>query len=266
MGRATIIEERTEVPQKEEPTDDGVKLEDLAVEEEQQETPKQAEELPDKYKDKSIQDVVRMHQEAEKLLGKHSQEVGELRKAFDDFIRPQLETKAPQEDKIDDADFFADPQGAVNKAVENHPAVQEARKNAEQSKVATALQMLHQKHPDLENVLRDDKFNDWIKGSKVRSRLYQQADREYDTDAADELVSTWKELNQRAEQVSTADKQARREAVKNASTGTQRGSAETRGKPIYRRTDIIKLMREDPRRYAELEPEIRLAYAEKRVR
>jgi hypothetical protein len=51
----------------------------LAQVEEQQETPAlQEPDIPDKYKGKSAEELVQMHQEAEKLLGRQSSEVGEL--------------------------------------------------------------------------------------------------------------------------------------------------------------------------------------------
>jgi hypothetical protein len=62
------------------------------------------------------------------------------------------------------------------------------------------------------------------------------------------------------------EKDARKDAVKKASTGGAKGSSETPSKKIYRRADIIELMKTDPRRYQSMEPEIRRAYAEKRVR
>ena len=37
-------------------------------------------EVPPKYKGKSVEDVIKMHQEAEKLIGRLSGEVGQLRK------------------------------------------------------------------------------------------------------------------------------------------------------------------------------------------
>ena len=48
--------------------------------------------VPDKYNGKSLEDVVRMHQEAEKLLGRQSSEVGDLRKVVDSYINTQLDT------------------------------------------------------------------------------------------------------------------------------------------------------------------------------
>jgi len=55
---------------------------------------KQKPELPEKYRDKSLDEVVRMHQEAEKLIGKQAQEVGEVRKLADELIRQNLTTTA----------------------------------------------------------------------------------------------------------------------------------------------------------------------------
>ncbi len=49
-----------------------------------------------------------MHQEAEKLLGRQSSEVGELRKVVDDYIQTQLSTtNAPKKkDEEEQIDFF----------------------------------------------------------------------------------------------------------------------------------------------------------------
>ena len=45
-----------------------------------------------------------------------------------------------------------------------------------------------------------------------------------------------------------------------------RGSGEQSAKKVYRRSDIIKLMKEDPERYMSLSNEIMAAYADGRVR
>jgi len=58
----------------------------------------------------------------------------------------------------------------------------------------------------------------------------------------------------------------RKQQVKQASTGNIKGSAESVSRKIYRRSDIIDLMRKDPQRYQDLQPEIMAAYAEGRVR
>jgi len=46
----------------------------------------QVTEIPDKYKGKNLQDIVKMHQEAEKLIGRQAQEVGEVRRLADELL------------------------------------------------------------------------------------------------------------------------------------------------------------------------------------
>jgi hypothetical protein len=224
-------------------------------------------ELPDKYKGKSTADIVRMHQEAEKLLGKQSSEVGELRQVVDDYIQTQLSLKeAPQQNSEDEIDFFSDPDRAVERAISNHPKIKEAEKVSAQYKQNAAMSELQNRHPDMKDILKDGKFVDWIKGSKIRTQLFVQADQQYDYEAADELFNNWKERQQVVGQTVANEKQQRKDTIKAASTGNARGSGEQSAKKIYRRSDIIKLMKTDPERYLSLSDEIMQAYQEGRVR
>ena len=59
----------------------------------------------------------------------------------------------------------------------------------------------------MEQILQDPKFAEWIKGSKVRTQLFVQADQQYDYDSAHELFSLWKERNQIVQQTAQAEKQ-----------------------------------------------------------
>jgi hypothetical protein len=263
---AKIIEpERQQDNQKEE---NEQQLEIFA--EEQQETPEpqvQEPEIPDKYRGKTAEELVQMHQEAEKLLGRQSSEVGELRKVVDTYIQTQLTQdtqEAPQE--AEEVDWFTDPDKAVDRAIQNHPKIKEAEALTQQYRASTALSELQRKHPDMQQILQDANFAEWIKASNVRTKLFVAADQQYDHEAADELFSLWKERQNIVQQTAAVEEQSRKQAVKAASTGNARGSNESAPKKIYRRADIINLMRTDPDRYAALQPEIMKAYAEKRVR
>ena len=260
---ATLIDERPV-----EELDNEQEVADQVTEEpELQETPQEQDDIPDKYKGKSTAEIVRMHQEAEKLLGRQSSEVGELRKVVDDYIQTQLDTttQAPQEAE-EDIDFFSDPDKAVERAIKNHPSIKAAEAQTQQYKQQTAQARLQQRHPDMQEILQDGKFVDWIKGSKIRTQLFAQADTQYDYEAADELFSLWKERQQAVGQTVAQEKASRKEAVKTASTGGAKGSGETASRKVYRRSDIIKLMQDDPDRYLSLSDEIMQAYAEGRVR
>ena len=250
------LKQQQEVTEQEPQEDEGTQVE------EQTES-----EVPEKYQGKSTAEIVRMHQEAEKLLGKQSSEVGELRKVVDDYIQTQLsaqETQATQPDE--EIDFFSDPDKAVARAIENHPKIKEAEQISNQYRQSTAMNQLQNKHPDMQDILQDEKFANWIKDSKIRQQLFVQADKQYDYDAADELFSLWKERQQVVKQTVVNEKKERKRAVKSASTGNARGSGEQRAKKVYRRADIIKLMRTDPDRYQALSNEIMQAYSEGRVR
>jgi len=267
MSRATLIDERQE---EELEATDQLDTQDT-VETPQEEEQPQAPELPEKYQGKSVEDLVQMHQELEKFSGKQSTEVGELRQIVDNHIQTQLSTQqAPQQqqqqDDEDDVDFFVDPKSAVQRAIDNHPKIKEAQEYTTLAKKQSTLAQLQQQHPEMEAILQDTKFAEWIKGSKVRTQLFVQADQQYDYDAANELFSLWKERNQVVEQTAQAEKAARKSAVKSASTGNARGTSEGSRKKVYRRADIIKLMRTDPDRYQSLSDELLKAYSEGRVR
>ena len=236
--------------------------------EEEQVTPEPQEppSIPEKYQNKSAEELVQMHQEAEKLLGRQSSEVGELRKVVDNYIQTQLtpEQQAPQE--VEEIDFFTDPDKAVDRAIQNHPKIREAEAVTNQYRQSNAMAQLKSKHPDMESILQDTKFAEWIQASKIRTRLFVEADQKFDHEAADELFSLWKERQNVVQQTAQVEQQARKQAVKSASTGNARGSSESAPKKVYRRADIINLMKTDPNRYAALQPEIMLAYQEGRVR
>ena len=267
MSRATLLDERKE---EELEATDQLDTQDT-VETPEEEQPQQPE-VPEKYQGKSVEDLVQMHQELEKFSGKQSTEVGELRKVVDSYIQTQLsEQQAPQQqqqqdDNDDDVDFFVDPKTAVSRAIDNHPKIKEAQAYTQQYKQQATLAQLKSSHPEMEQILQDPKFAEWIKGSKVRTQLFVQADQAYDYDAAHELFSLWKERNQIVQQTAQAEKEARKSQVKSANTGNARGTAEGSRRKVYRRADIIKLMRTDPERYQSMSDELLKAYSEGRVR
>jgi len=223
--------------------------------------------LPEKYQGKSVGDIIHMHQEAEKLVGRQSTEVGELRRLVDDYVKPTHEnTATTQQDPEEAIDFFDNPQEAVNQAISNNPAlkeIQELQKNLKQQEIKAKLNV---NHSDYVETLNNPDFAEWVKSSKVRMELYQRADGSFDYDAADELLTNWGERSKKVTEAKDTAKKDVKEQRKAASTGTSKGTGETSSRKIYRRTDIMNLMRNDPERYLELSDEILKAYAEKRVR
>jgi len=222
--------------------------------------------IPEKYQGKDIKDIVRMHQEAEKLLGKQSSEVGELRKIVDDFVKTQLEAKNSPQEEAEEIDFFSDPDKYIEHKLATHPKLKEAETVSQQMKQQEILNKLQANHPDFKEIIESQPFGEWVAGSKVRTELYQRADQKFDYDAADELLTSWKERQNIVKETSEMQEADRKRQLKSASTGSARGSAEKPSRKIYRRADIIKLMQTDPKRYQALSDEIMQAYSEGRVK
>lgn len=259
-----LFKEQAEEPQIEDNLEPEVEQESPAVEEEP--------ELPSKYRGKSVTDIIKMHQEAEKLIGRQAQEVGEVRKLADDLIKRQLEggVKTQEEaTKEDEIDFLEDPDRYVQKAVEKHPAIAEAKAQAFQLKQMQFVEKLQKSYPDFQEVVKDPDFAEWVKASPVRLQLYADADTNLNFDSAAELLGNWgyvkgsrapKQQQQSSDEVI---KQERKQSLKTAAVST--GSVGVESKKTYRREDIRNLMLRDPARYQEMQPELMAAYAEGRV-
>ena len=222
-------------------------------------------ELPEKYRAKSLEEIVRMHQEAEKLIGKQAQEVGEVRKLADELLKQNLGSKQQQVEAEPEVDFFENPQKAVQNTIDRHPDVLAARQAGMEFKRMQIQQKLAQDHPDYSQVVNDSEFQNWVKSSPVRLGLYAKADGEFDYDSANELLSTFKQLRGiKAKESEQAGNAQRTKSMKAAQVDVG-GSGES-SKRVYRRTDLIRLKMTDPSRYEALSDEIMQAYSEGRVR
>lgn len=244
---------------------DEVKQEASEIEavEQQQATPKPV--LPEKYQGKSIEDVAKMHQEAEKRLSVQGQEIGEVRKLADELIRQNLESKQQSTRKIEpEVDFFENPQAAIQKAVDNHPDVQSSKLAFANMQKMQIKQQLASTHPDFDEISKDQNFADWVKSSPVRMRLFVEADQGYDFDSANELLSTYKQLRgARAKQGEVLQENNRQLSLKAA--GVDVGGSGESSKKTYRAIDLQNLLNTNPDRYTAMQDEIMRAYSEGRV-
>jgi hypothetical protein len=229
-------------------------------------------EIPEKYKGKNLEDIVRMHQEAEKLIGRQAQEVGEVRRLADELLKQSLAQKTQQQAQpkaVDippqEIDFFEDPQSHVNRAVANHPDVLAAKQASLQLKQIQTQAMLNKKHPDFASIVSDGEFQEWVRSSPMRLNIYAMADAHYDFNAADELISTFKQIRtSKTQQTTDAGNAVRKQNLKAASVDV--GGTGESSKKTYRRADLIRLRMTDPDRYEALQPEIMAAYQEGRVK
>lgn len=222
--------------------------------------------IPEEFRTLSKADLAGMLKHTRKELGRQNAEVGEIRKLADELIKSQL--SKPETKPVAEVDFFENPQEAIRQAVETNPRVLAAEQYALNAQKAQTVQALAQKHPDYTQVVQDADFANWIKASKVRVQLFQAAEN-FNLDAADELLSTYKQLKsinkpQVKEPPSAEEKAARTSSMQAAAVDTG-GSGES-GKKVYRRTDLIRLKMRDPAKFKDMQDEIDLAYQQGRVK
>lgn len=246
-----------------------------AVEQQQATQPVQessAPELPEKLRGKTAAELAKIISDQEQFIGKQAREVGEVRSLADQLIKRQFETeqaaKQTSEPELDDSDFLLNPKDAIDKAVANHPSVKQAQEAAIRMNMMQRRNALLEKHPDVGTIVQDPEFQAWVQASPSRAKKFMQAHQQFDLDAGDDLLSTFKELREARKVQKEAGESLRAEADSSLrAASVPVGNAAVEGsKKIYRRADLIKLQLTDPRRYMALQDEIMQAYAEKRVR
>ena len=257
-----------EVEETQEINEEEDTLETLAVQDEAEETVEEPEqELPQKFQGKSANEIAEAYENLEKELGRKGQEIGELRKLTDSFLQTQITHNKETTTDTEDLDFYDNPEAAVRTIIERHPKFREFTQQTQQQQASMTAQQLEKTHPDFKDVVTSPDFQEWIEGSKIRQRLFKEADA-YDYDSADELLTIWKErqMISKTKEVE-AEKETTRKAALKTSKGVSRTSSEsTAGKKIYRRADLIRLKQTDPNRYDTLSDEIFSAYQDGRVK
>ena len=228
--------------------------------------------VPSKFANKTTEEIIDSYTNLEKELGRKAQEVGELRKLSDSFLQAEVsrqhnpQNNTPLETEDNDVDFFDDPNKAVNDMIENHPKFQEFQKFQNSQAQAGAKAQLEQKHPDFTDVVQDKGFQEWVQDSPIRMQMFQAAD-SYNFDAANELLSNWKDRSMisKTQEVKQQAENNRKDALKAGSTDSRSSSGSGAGGKTYRRADLIRLKMEDPTRYESLEDDIFQAYQDGRV-
>jgi len=228
-------------------------------------------EIPDKYTGKSMQEVIEMHQNVEKVMSKQSNEVGEQRKLIQSLIDAQntaTNTAPPEETFTQEDNFFDDPLKSVNQAIENHPDVIKAREERVGNVQTHNLAALDKAYPDWQETVQDSSFQKFIGDSPTRVEMFRKADAEYRSDLAIELFDwyTQTSMSEKTQEAKAGEKTKIQKAMQKTSSETRSSGDSVGGKKIYRRADLINLQVSDPNRYASLADEIHSAYAEGRVK
>lgn len=197
--------------------------------------------IPEKYRGKSLEEVIAISEELVRKNSRLGNEVGQLRQ-FRQTAELELQKSKPHVEKKEvnvDA-LLENPEEAVETIVSQSRQVRELQESVERISNDTAKRQFEAAHPEYVKDLQNDDFLEWALKNPVRRALASAADK-YDFNAASELWSMWderQELIGQAEaqkrQVKTAEKEKKlRDGTLESGTGN---STET--KKVFSRREI----------------------------
>lgn len=224
-------------------------------------------EIPDKFKDKPIEEIVKSYSELEKQMGKQAQELGDVRKLADQMIQRELQqshsqSKAPEVEEEFEFDYD-NPKESIRKLIENE--IKPLKDSVSKTEGYLTVQQLQEKHPDFREVGSSSEFQEWVNSSNVRQDLYHRADRQGDIDSAMELLDLYKALNPPKEVTPPKDRTKEVESRVNEMSTETGSTGQSQGK-VWKRSEIINLKAYQPQKYKQMQNEIYQAYLDGRVK
>jgi hypothetical protein len=223
--------------------------------------------IPEKFKGKSVEDIIASYQHLESEYGRRNQEIGTLRKLTDQLLELD-EPKKKEKPKVTVDSLLENPEDVINSSIDSNPRLKAIEDKLHKESLKEEKQAFESKHPDWEATMRTAEFAEWIGGSAVRQRMLLEADQNFDYALGSELFDMYELV--RGSAVKEAKKERDTKARQSAKSGvTESGGASGEGggkKKKYRRADLIQLKVSNPAEYdRRYESEFKPAYMEGRV-
>lgn len=229
-------------------------------------------EAPARLKGKPLTQVYQEFSGLEKDRSRLANELGEaralLRQALEQALKQPGAAKEEEDPEPTDEEFDVNPREAVRKAVAK--ATKPLEKAVATAEQRAAMLEFDSRHPGYQAEAATPEFQEWVKASPYRARLFKAA-AGFDLEAAEDLFAAWGERKAAPandeEAETPADKkreQIRRQKTETGGAGKSAGAKS--GKRVYKSSDLMRLYIQDRERYNAMMPEIQAAFAEGRVR
>jgi hypothetical protein len=188
-------------------------------------------------------DWEKRYRELEIHNSQQAQYLGQYKKLVDDHIAsptPQAEpapvTEESQPITVDD--LYDNPDKAIQRAVESHPAIREAREIAEKQKqieMEAAVAGFTERHPDYRELAGTSEFQTWVNENPMRLELYSRGN-QFDLSAADALFSLYK-AESGIQQMTTQQQEAQ---AAEAVSLEESSAAQIQEPPRYSRSEYVQ--------------------------
>lgn len=244
--------------------------------------PEPASELPEKFRGKTLDQVVDMYQNLERFHGQQSNELGQQRKMIDELLElkrsDDLSRQTPPEAQLPEvtaADLLDNPNEVLDRAIDARLSrFEETLNNIEVNSAKTAFE---NKYGNADQITASPEFQQWVRASPYRRQRALQAYEKHDYTAADELLTDFtldNPVGNPSQSVTTPPAPSHQSpydnpaaAILESSHSNSNDVTPPAGK-IYRRLDLMRLRMQDPEGYNDpaFQSEIVRAYQEGRVK
>jgi hypothetical protein len=174
--------------------------------------------LPEQFKGKTAQEIAQSYGELQKLQDRQANELGELRKATSSLTDQLLHSapEVPNVEPITVDDLYADPQAAIDRAVEQRVSgkLDELERMQRTLVNQAAFQKIETAHPTFREDAKSPEMQNWIAESGYRQRLAGAAD-QGDVQAAEDLLGMYYDL--KGEKKTEVDPAVRQQQLRDAS-------------------------------------------------
>lgn len=217
-----------------------------------------ADDLPAKYKGKSVSEIVEMHRNAEKRLGEIQNELGVTRGLVSDLASIQRSQPAPSTEDQDEQieltsdDLLRDPVAGITKIVsaQTRQADLKRQEDVLASQVTAETNSLYSDYPDLESVISTPEFVEWAKRKPSRVADFQTAATAEGIEqvrAARRLLDNYSDLvdstpsEEPAKKKPTPVEKARQASNESGNTNQQVATGE-----VFYQDEVVDLIRTNP--------------------
>jgi hypothetical protein len=217
----------------------------------------EGEPIPEKFKGKSITEVIDSYTALESEFGRRNNEVGDMRKTLDSILKQQLDGNKDETEEDEDAT-------AVEQALAKSPTLKAVTDGLQEQHRNVARSEFDKVHPSAEKLIGSKAFVKWVTDSPVRTSQFRAANTGYDYDTISEMIGTYSELTSIRKEKTAVKREGTMKALETPNANGN-GDTNTGKRKVFKLSDLMKLRDTDPARYEKLGPVINAAYAEGRV-
>ena len=179
--------------------------------------------IPERFKDKSAQEVASSYTELEKAYSRQGQDLGDMRKTLDEYILLQSQgnaqdtntTTTEQADPVSIDDLYEDTEGSIRRVVteETDNRISQLENALAQEKLDGSLRGFDKEFPGWREQVSTPEYVNWLQEAPYRVKMAQLAGEAQDMSAAQGLLEMWYE---NTSQGNAQAQQENRTALQNA--------------------------------------------------